>query len=448
MPLVRFLTCGSVDDGKSTLIGRLLYDTGNIYDDHFLALEADTRRHRGVGAAIDFSLLLDGLAAEREQGITIDVAYRHFRSKHRRFIVADTPGHEQYTRNMATGASTADCAVILVDARKGVLTQTWRHSFIVSILGIRHIAIAFNKMDLVDYAEERYNDLVAEYRMMAERIGVFDFTCIPVCALRGENVALRGNVMSWYKGPTLLEYIDGVEIDQERLQSAPFRMAVQWVNRAAPDFRGVAGTISGGAIHPGDPVVIRPSGTPSRVARIVTFDGDLDRASVGQSVTLVLEDDVDAARGDIVGDPAAPPSTTDRLEATVVWMSERGLDGAQPYLIRVGTATVSGSIAASRRVDSATLDEVPASTLALNDIGICSVELDRPVAVDRYGDNRELGGFVVIDRVTFETLACGMVRSALPRRSESRGGGRRLAWVTDAGEIVELTDEERAKVSL
>jgi bifunctional enzyme CysN/CysC len=417
--LLRFITCGSVDDGKSTLIGRLLWESGLLLDDHLARLEDDSKRVGTQGEDLDFALLLDGLAAEREQGITIDVAYRHFTTPRRRFIVADTPGHEQYTRNMATGASTADCAVILVDARKGVLTQTRRHSYIVSAFGIRHVVLAINKMDLVDYAEDRFREVEADYRRTVAGIGITDITCIPLSALRGHNVVSRSDRMPWYTGPSLLEFLETVEVDLERMQSAPFRLPVQWVSRPHHDFRGFAGTVAGGAVRVGDPVRVLPSGRESEVARIVTLDGDLEAAVAGQAVTLTLTDEVDASRGDMIVAAVAPPQVADQFESTVVWMADEPMLRGRTYLLRCGTKTVGATVAPIKyKVNVNTLEHVAATKLELNEIGVCNLELDQSIAFDPYSENRDTGGFVLIDRITYTTVGAGLFRFAL-RRSQN-----------------------------
>jgi bifunctional enzyme CysN/CysC len=417
--LLRFITCGSVDDGKSTLIGRLLWESGLLLDDHLARLEDDSKRVGTQGEDLDFALLLDGLAAEREQGITIDVAYRHFTTPRRRFIVADTPGHEQYTRNMATGASTADCAVILVDARKGVLTQTRRHSYIVSAFGIRHVVLAINKMDLVDYAEDRFREVEADYRRTVAGIGITDITCIPLSALRGHNVVSRSDRMPWYTGPSLLEFLETVEVDLERMQSAPFRLPVQWVSRPHHDFRGFAGTVAGGAVRVGDPVRVLPSGRESEVARIVTLDGDLEAAVAGQAVTLTLTDEVDASRGDMIVAAVAPPQVADQFESTVVWMADEPMLRGRTYLLRCGTKTVGATVAPIKyKVNVNTLEHVAATKLDLNEIGVCNLELDQSIAFDPYSENRDTGGFVLIDRITYTTVGAGLFRFAL-RRSQN-----------------------------
>ena len=417
--LLRFITCGSVDDGKSTLIGRLLYESQLLLDDQLAALHRDSRRAGGAAGELNLALLLDGLAAEREQGITIDVAYRFFSTERRQFIVADTPGHEQYTRNMVTGASTADCAVILVDARKGVLTQTRRHSYIVSLLGIKHVAIAVNKVDLIDFSEYRFREIERACRRLAEEVGIADVTTLPVSALHGDNVLLPSERLGWYGGPTLMGYLEGIEIDVERMQDAPFRLPVQWVNRPGAEFRGFSGTIAGGAISAGDPVCVLPSGRETTVERIVTFDGDLDRAVAGQAVTLTLADEIDISRGDMLTRLDAPPLVADQLEATVVWMADEPLLPGRSYLVRIGTATVAGTVAPLKyALDINSLQRLPATKLALNEIGVVDLELDRVVAFDAYTANRDTGGIVLIDRITNETVGAGMVSFAL-RRSQN-----------------------------
>ncbi len=413
--LLRFITCGSVDDGKSTLIGRLLYETHLVFEDHLAALEADSAKVGTQGGDLDFALLLDGLSAEREQGITIDVAYRFFTTEHRKFIVADTPGHEQYTRNMVTGASTADVAVILVDARKGVLTQTRRHSFLVSLLGIRRVVIAINKMDLVDYSREVYDAIEAEYRDFAARIGLEHITFIPLSALKGDNIVEPSEHTTWYHGPTLLGYLETVPVDDD-LADQVFRMPVQWVNRPNLDFRGFSGRIVGGTIRPGDPIRVLPSGTTSTVDRIVTRDGDLDEAIAGQSVTLTLADEIDASRGDLICGKDDPAEVADQFEAHIVWMHEDAMLPGRPYLVKVGTRTVGATIAHPKyRVDVNNLDHLAATTLELNEIGVCNISLDRPIPFDPYDTNRDTGGFIVIDKLTNVTVGAGLLHFALRR---------------------------------
>jgi bifunctional enzyme CysN/CysC len=414
--LLRFVMCGSVDDGKSTLIGRLLYESHSLFVDQLAALEADSKAVGTQGEDLDLALLLDGLAAEREQGITIDVAYRHFSTDRRHFIVADTPGHEQYTRNMVTGASTADAAVILIDARKGVLTQTRRHSQLVALLGVRDVAVTVNKMDLVDYSEERFREIEEAYREFAEQIGIERVTCIPVSALKGDNVLVRSDAMPWYReGPTLMGYLETVEVDHQ-LQSRPFRMPVQWVNRPNLDFRGYAGTIASGTVKPGDQVVIAPSGRHSRVERIVTADGDLDVAVANQSVTLTLTDEIDVTRGDVIADSTEPPGVADMFEATLVWMGDKPMLRGRSYLMRIGGRTVTATIAPLKhKLQVETLEHVAATKLELNEIGVCEIECSHPVAFDPYQQNRETGGFILIDRITNNTVGAGLIHFALRR---------------------------------
>jgi bifunctional enzyme CysN/CysC len=414
--LLRFITCGSVDDGKSTLIGRLLYDSRMIFDDQLAQLEADSKRVGTQGQEIDFALLVDGLAAEREQGITIDVAYRFFATEKRKFIVADTPGHEQYTRNMVTGASTADLAVILIDARKGVLTQTRRHSYLAHLIGIRHIVLAVNKMDLVGYDQATYDAIVADYAAFAESIGIEDFTAIPISGFKGDNItALSGNT-PWYAGPTLIEHLDTVELDGDADRAKPFRMAVQWVNRPNLDFRGFAGPISEGTIAPGDAVRILPSGKTTRVERIVTLDGDLDVAVAGQSVTLTLTDEVDCSRGDVIAAADSPPQSADQFEATIVWMADEELLPGRGYWLKLGTQTVSAKIHQPKyQININTLEQIATKTLDLNAIGVANLVTDKPLVFEPYGDSRELGGFILIDKLTNATIAAGMLHFALRR---------------------------------
>ena len=413
--LLRFITCGSVDDGKSTLIGRLLYDSKMIFEDQLAALEADSKRVGTQGQEIDFALLVDGLAAEREQGITIDVAYRYFSTDKRKFIAADTPGHEQYTRNMVTGASTADLAVILIDARKGVLTQTRRHSYIVSLLGIRHVVLAVNKMDLVDYAPETFQTIADDYREFASRIGLADVTFIPLSALKGDNVVEPSAQMHWYHGPTLLGFLETVEVDDE-VASGPFRMPVQWVNRPDLDFRGFSGTISSGIVKPGDAIRAQPSGRESRVTRIVTANGDLPMAVAGQSITLTLADEIDISRGDVISACASPAEVADQFECTVVWMAEEPMLPGRAYLLKIGALTLSATLAEPKyRINVNTLEHLAARRLDLNEIGVCNVAMDRPVPFDPYADNRDTGGFILIDRMTNHTVAAGMLHFALRR---------------------------------
>ena len=416
--LLRFITCGSVDDGKSTLIGRLLYESKMIFEDQLTTLEADSKKVGTQGGELDFALLVDGLAAEREQGITIDVAYRFFSTDRRKFIVADTPGHEQYTRNMVTGASTADVAVILIDARKGVLTQTRRHSYIVSLIGIKHVVLAINKMDLVGYSQQIFDKIVAEYREFATQIGLENIVPVPLSALRGDNMLERSSATSWYQGPTLMEYLETVEIDDD-LQQRPFRLPVQWVNRPNQDFRGFAGTIASGVIRKGDTIRALPSGRTSKVARIVTHDGDLEQAVAGQSITLTLTDEVDISRGDVIAAAASPPAVADQFQATIIWMHEEAMLPGRPYLIKLGSRTVTGSITTPKyKVNVNTLEHLAAKQLELNEIGVCNLSLDRAVAFDPYTDNRETGGFILIDKISNDTVGAGLLSFAL-RRAEN-----------------------------
>ncbi len=416
--LLRFITCGSVDDGKSTLIGRLLYESKLVFEDQLAALEVDSKKVGTQGGELDFALLVDGLAAEREQGITIDVAYRFFSTDRRKFIVADTPGHEQYTRNMVTGASTAEVAVILIDARKGVLTQTRRHSYIVSLLGIKHIVLAINKMDLIDFSKELFDAIVQEYREFAEQIGLKHITPIPLSALKGDNMLERSSRTPWYKGPTLMQYLETVEIEDD-LKSKPFRLPVQWVNRPNQNFRGFAGTIASGVVRVGDALRALPSGRQSRVARIVTHDGDLEQAVAGQSITLTLTDEIDVSRGDVLAAAEAPPAVADQFQSTIIWMHEEPMLPGRPYLLKIGTRTVTGSITAPKyKVNVNTLEHLAAKQLELNEIGVCNISLDRPIAFDPYAENREMGGFILIDKLSNDTVGAGLLSFAL-RRAEN-----------------------------
>lgn len=414
--LLRFITCGSVDDGKSSLIGRLLFESKMLFEDQLAAIEADSKRWGTQGDAIDFALLVDGLAAEREQGITIDVAYRFFSTDKRKFIVADTPGHEQYTRNMVTGASTADAAVVMVDARKGVLTQTRRHSYLVSVLGIRHIVVAINKMDLVDYAESVFASIVEDYLDFAHKVGLQNVTFIPVSAVEGDNITTPSERTPWYHGPTLMACLETIEIDEMRMQRGAFRFPVQWVNRPDLDFRGFAGTVAGGSVRPGDKVRIQPSGKESTVARIVTRDGDLPEAIVGQSVTLTLADEIDVSRGDMISDAQAPAGTADQFEAVIVWMGEEPLLAGRPYLLKSGCRTVVATVTDIKyQVNVNTLEHLAAKKLELNSIGICNISLDRLIPFDPYPENRETGSFILIDRLGNGTVGAGMIHFALRR---------------------------------
>ena len=417
--LLRFITCGSVDDGKSTLIGRLLYDSKMIFEDQLAALEADSKRVGTQGQQIDFALLVDGLAAEREQGITIDVAYRFFATDKRKFIVADTPGHEQYTRNMVTGASTADLAVILIDARKGVLTQTRRHSYLAQLIGIRNLVLAVNKMDLVGYDEQRYKNIVADYRAFADSIGIAAFTAMPISGFMGDNITAPSSNMPWYTGPALLPHLEHVALDVTAAQDQPFRLPVQWVSRPNLDFRGFAGLISGGRIRPGDAVRVLPSGKVSTVTRVVTLDGDLEEAVAGQSITLTLADEVDCSRGDVLAAADSPPQVADQFEATLVWMSDEPLVPGRSYWLKLGTQNVSAQIQTPKyQVNVNTMEHLAAKTLDLNAIGVVTVTTDKPLVFEAYAASHDLGGFILIDKFSNGTVAAGMLHFAL-RRSQN-----------------------------
>ncbi len=416
--LLRFITCGSVDDGKSTLIGRLLYECRGILDDQLAALGEDSRRFGTRGGELDLALLVDGLQAEREQGITIDVAYRYFSTEKRKFIVADTPGHEQYTRNMVTGASSAELAVILVDARKGVLTQTRRHSYLARLLGIRQVVLAVNKMDLVGYARAAFERIVADYRDFGARIDLTDITAIPLSAVQGDNVTQHGANMPWYQGATLLAHLESAPTDAG-LAAGPFRLPVQWVNRPNADFRGFAGQIAGGSVQPGTRVRILPSGRLARVARIVTADGDLPAAVAGQSVTLTLDAEVDVGRGDVIAAADAVPEVADQFEATIVWLHEEPMLQGRAYLMKSGARTASATVTPLKhRINVNTLEHTAAERLELNDIGVCELELDQPIAFEPYAQNRTLGGFILIDRISNATVGAGLIHFAL-RRSQN-----------------------------
>ena len=419
--LLRFITCGSVDDGKSTLIGRLLYESKQIFDDQLEALEHDSKRHGTQGKKIDFALLVDGLSAEREQGITIDVAYRFFSSEKRKFIVADTPGHEQYTRNMVTGASTADLAVLLVDARKGVLTQTRRHSYLAKLVGIRRFVLAVNKMDLVDYDEGAFEAIVADYRAFAGHTGITDWTAIPVSGLNGDNIMRRTDATGWYDGPTLLEHLDTVPIDATADAQKALRMPVQWVNRPDQNFRGFSGQVASGSLRPGAEVRVLPSGRMTSVDRIVTLDGDLDEAVAGQSVTISFADEVDCSRGDVIAAAADPPEAADQFEATIVWMADEELLPGRGYWMKLGTQLVTAMVHEPKyEINVNTLEHLAAKTLGLNGIGVASIATDReivfePYAVEGSSPNKALGGFILIDKLTNATVGCGMIHFALRR---------------------------------
>ena len=414
--LLRFITCGSVDDGKSTLIGRLLYDSKMIFEDQLAQLEADSKKVGTQGQEIDFALLVDGLAAEREQGITIDVAYRFFATEKRKFIVADTPGHEQFTRNMVTGASTAELAVILIDARKGILTQTRRHSYLTHLLGIKNIVLAVNKMDLIEYSKDIFDQIVADYTAFAASIGVTDFTAIPISGFKGDNITMLSENTKWYSGPTLMQHLENVELDQSADQGLSFRMPVQWVNRPNLDFRGFSGKIALGIVKPGDEVRILPSGKTSHVDRIVTLGGDLDQAVAGQSITLTLRDEVDCSRGQIITAAKDPLEVADQFEATVIWMDETDLVPGRAYYLKIGAQTVSATVAQPKyQINVNTMEHTAAKTLELNAIGVATMTTDRAIPFAPYANNRELGGFILIDKMTNATVGAGLINFALRR---------------------------------
>ena len=415
--LLRFITCGSVDDGKSTLIGRLLYETKQIFDDQLAALEADSKRHGTQGDDIDFALLVDGLSAEREQGITIDVAYRFFNTDRRKFIVADCPGHEQYTRNMATGASTADLAVVLVDARRGLLTQTRRHSYIVSLFGIRHVILAVNKMDMVGYDRAAFDAIVAEYKLLAEQLGIVDVHAIPLSALKGDNVLERSKAMPWFKGKTLLEALESTEVTHAKTDLG-FRMPVQWVCRPDQDFRGFAGTVVTGSMQPGEAVIALPSGRRSRVVRIIAAGGDVQRAQSGQAITLTLADELDISRGDVIASADHPPQVSDQFAVHLLWLGEQRLLPGRPYWLKVGTCTLSASVTEIKhKIDVNTQEHLAAKHLELNEVAYCNLHLDRPIPFETYADSRGLGAFILIDRQSNATVAAGTIDFALRRAS-------------------------------
>ena len=445
MDLLRFITCGSVDDGKSTLIGRLLWEAQQLYDDQVAALKNESKKYGAPGNDIDFALLVDGLAAEREQGITIDVAYRFFSTDRRKFIVADTPGHEQYTRNMVTGASTADAAVILIDARKGVLTQTRRHAYLATLLGIRHVVLAVNKMDLVDWDRSRFDEIVGAYSAFAEQIGATAFTAIPMSALKGDNVTEPSAKSPWYSGPPLLRWLEEAPVEDD-LREKPFRMPVQWVNRPNLDFRGFSGLIASGLVRPGDRIRALPSGRESTVERIVTLTGDLPEAVAGQSVTLTLGDEIDVSRGDVLASAAEPPAVADQFEATLVWFDEDAMLPGRSYLMKLGTRTVTAQVSEPKyKVNVNTLEHLAARQLELNEIGVCNLLLDAPIAFDPYVENHDLGGFILIDRISNRTVAAGLLHFALRRsqnihwqaldvdkaaRAAAKGQQAKVVWLT------------------
>ena len=433
--LLRFITCGSVDDGKSTLIGRLLYDSKMIFEDQLAALEADSKRFGTQGQEIDFALLVDGLAAEREQGITIDVAYRFFATEKRKFIVADTPGHEQYTRNMVTGASTADLAVILIDARKGVLAQTRRHSYLAHLIGIKNIVLAVNKMDLVTYDQAVFDAIVDDYREFAKSIGIDSFVAMPISGFKGDNITAHSINTPWYKGPALIEHLETVEVNSDKDAVKPFRMPVQYVNRPNLDFRGFSGQIATGTLMLGDRIRVLPSGKNSTISRIVTFDGDLDQAIAGQSVTLCFADEIDCSRGDVICAADEPVLAADQFETTIVWMDEHELLPGRPYWLKIGTQTLTATIQQPKyQVNVKTMEHLAAKTLDLNAIGVANLSTDRPIPFEPYIQNRDLGGFILIDKMTNATVAAGMINFSL-RRADN------VHW-----QATDVTRESRATV--
>ena len=433
--LLRFITCGSVDDGKSTLIGRLLYDSKMIFEDQLAALEADSKRFGTQGQEIDFALLVDGLAAEREQGITIDVAYRFFATEKRKFIVADTPGHEQYTRNMVTGASTADLAVILIDARKGVLAQTRRHSYLAHLIGIKNIVLAVNKMDLVTYDQAVFDAIVDDYREFAKSIGIDSFVAMPISGFKGDNITARSANTPWYKGPALMEHLETVEVNSDKDAVKPFRMPVQYVNRPNLDFRGFSGQIATGTLMLGDRIRVLPSGKNSTISRIVTFDGDLEQAIAGQSVTLCFADEIDCSRGDVICAADEPVLAADQFETTIVWMDEHELLPGRPYWLKIGTQTLTATIQQPKyQVNVKTMEHLAAKTLDLNAIGVANLSTDRPIPFEPYIQNRDLGGFILIDKMTNATVAAGMINFSL-RRADN------VHW-----QATDVTRESRATV--
>ena len=443
--LLRFLTCGSVDDGKSTLIGRLLYDSQLILDDQLAALQKESHNRTTGDEGIDFSLLVDGLTAEREQGITIDVAYRFFTTNKRKFIVADTPGHEQYTRNMATGASNADVAVVLIDARKGVLTQTRRHSFILSLIGVKHVVAVVNKIDLVDYDNEVFDRIDAEYREFAGQLGFKSLVTIPISALNGDNIVNKSEAMDWYRGPQLVPYLEDIEVAEDKTEK-PFRFPVQWVNRASLDFRGFSGTVSSGSVAVGDEVLVASSRKPAKIARIVTLDGDLENAAAGQAVTLVLDREIDISRGDVLTEAGNVPEYSNKFQAKLVWMNETHAISGRSYLIKVGTQLVPATITAiQNKTDVNTLEQSDTKQLDLNEVGAVTIATDKPIAFDPYAENGTTGGFILIDRLSNATLAAGTVEFGLSKaqnltyqdfdvnrktRSEMKGQTPKIVWFT------------------
>ena len=414
--LLRFITCGSVDDGKSTLIGRLLYDSKMIFEDQLEALQADSKRVGTQGQEIDFALLVDGLAAEREQGITIDVAYRFFATEKRKFIVADCPGHEQYTRNMFTGASTADLAVMMIDARKGVLVQTRRHSYLCNLIGIKNIVLAVNKMDLVDYSQEVFDTIVADYSAFAAEIGIKNFVAMPISGFKGDNITALSENTPWYRGKPLIEHLETVAIDNQSDQAKPFRLPVQWVNRPNLDFRGFSGLIAGGSVKPGDAIRVLPSGKTTTVSKVVTLDGELDEAVAGQSVTICFADEIDCSRGNVISAADSPPEVSDQFEATIVWMDDDPLHVGRSYWLKLGTQMVSAAVQQPKyTVNVNTMEQLAAKTLDLNAIGVAELATDKPIVFEPYADSRTLGGFILIDKITNRTVGAGMLHFSLRR---------------------------------
>jgi bifunctional enzyme CysN/CysC len=417
--VLRFITCGSVDDGKSTLIGRMLYESKMIFEDQLMSLETDSKKFGTTGEDLDFALLVDGLSAEREQGITIDVAYRFFATEKRKFIVADTPGHEQYTRNMATGASTSQLAIVMIDARKGVLTQTRRHSFIVSMLGVKHIILAINKMDLVNYSEDTFKDITSSYLEMAKDLGFKSIKAIPISALKGDNIVQRSGHMPWYKGDILFPYLDSVKVHDASNDSQDFRMPVQWVNRPNLDFRGFSGEIASGTVHPDDEVMILPSRKTTKIKRIVTYNGDLDEARAGKAITLTLEDEIDISRGDVIAASKKPCEVADIFKLRVLWMSEKQMISGRQYIIKSAASTAVCTLSRPDFcLDINTFEHLAAKALDLNEIGVCDAMLNQPIAFENYTENRTLGSFILIDRMSHETVAMGMILHPM-RRSEN-----------------------------
>ena len=433
--LLRFITCGSVDDGKSTLIGRLLYDSKMIFEDQLAQLEIDSKKIGTQGQEIDFALLVDGLDAEREQGITIDVAYRYFTSEKRKFIVADTPGHEQYTRNMVTGASNAQLAVILIDACKGILTQTRRHSYLCHLLGIKNIVLAVNKMDLVDYDQITFDAIVSDYKKLADSIGIINFTIIPISGLKGDNIVSLSNETKWYTGLTLLNYLEDVEIIENTGHLCDFYMPVQWVNRPNQNFRGFSGKIASGTVKPGDKVRILPSGKTSHVDRIVTYDGDLDQADSDQSITLTLKDEVDCSRGQIIVSESSTLESADQFETTLIWMDDNTMIPGRSYYLKIGAQTLSATVSKIKyKINVNTTDKIAANTLNLNDISIVNVTTDRSISFTPYNKNRTLGGFILIDKMTNTTVGAGLINFSLSRANN-------IHW-----QVMDVTRDHRSKL--